>query len=224
LCLSVAFTTAIISYNTDKSPQSKEDKKEVAVVVPQQDTSEENTQPTLDETTVESAVETAQTEAVKTPIAKATQQKYIIKEVSGNQTNNETVVKLEKVEENKLFASATASVSGGYAPLRVTFTHKSTENTKVHWNFGDKTESTLNSPTHTFIRPGKYVVTLTITDKKGNKTTDTKIIEAKEGSSITNISSVITPNGDGQMDEFTFVAKNIEEFELTEKQMKACGF
>jgi gliding motility-associated-like protein len=210
--LSVVFTTAIISYNTDRD----NNKQEIALVVDAEETNN------IEETPNTSAVQ--EEEETETPEVKesaldnkknSAKTSYVVKEAPKTTSKTETTVKVEKVEENKLFAFASASVSGGYAPLRVSFSHMSSENTKVLWNFGDKTQSTLNSPTHTFVYPGVYTVTLIVTDKNGNKTTDIKTIEVKEGSSITNISPVITPNGDGISDEFTFTAKNITEFHLT---------
>jgi gliding motility-associated-like protein len=208
--LSVVFTTTIISYNTDRDNT----KQEQALIPDVEETNNsEETPNTL--VFIEEETETLNTEEEKTTATKAKKSNYVVKEVNKNTTKTESTVKVEKVEENKLFAFASASVSGGYAPLRVNFSHMSSEGTKILWNFGDKTQSTLNNPTHTFVYPGVYTVTLIVTDSKGNKITDIKTIEVKEGSSITNISPIITPNGDGISDEFTFTAKNITDFHLT---------
>jgi gliding motility-associated-like protein len=211
--LSVVFTTAIISYNTDRDNS----KQELALIPEAEEINNSEETPNTLVAVEEEETETLNTEEVKTAETQVKKSNYVVKEVNKNTTKTkiESTIKVEKVEESKLFAFASASVSGGYAPLRVNFSHMSSEGTKILWNFGDKTQSTSNSPTHTFVFPGVYTVTLIVTDSKGNKTTDIKTIEVKEGSSITNISPIITPNGDGISDEFTFTAKNITDFHLT---------
>ena len=47
----------------------------------------------------------------------------------------------------------------------VTFSNKSTSGEEWAWSFGDGVTSTLKSPTHTYKKPGKYIVTLKV-DKK----------------------------------------------------------
>src|SRR5215471_1105517 len=49
----------------------------------------------------------------------------------------------------------------------VTFTNKSTGATSYKWDFGDGTESTEESPTHTYPGKGKYVPTLYATSPDG---------------------------------------------------------
>lgn len=64
------------------------------------------------------------------------------------------------------------TVSGDY-PLTVQFTDASTGNgiTAWHWNFGDgATNDTQNPPVHTYNNPGKYTVTLTVTNDGGSST------------------------------------------------------
>jgi gliding motility-associated-like protein len=212
--LSVVFTTTIISYNTDRD----NNKQELALIPDVEETNNPEETQNISFVEEEEETETAkieEKETITTAAKNSTKSNYVVKEVHKNAKKTESTVKVEKVEESKLFAFASASVSGGYAPLRVSFSHMSSEGTKVLWNFGDKTQSTSNNPTHTFVYPGVYTVTLIVTDSKGNKSTDIKTIEVKEGSSITNISPIITPNGDGFMDEFTFTTKNITEFNLT---------
>ncbi|MBN2456553.1 MAG: DUF4349 domain-containing protein, partial [Sedimentisphaerales bacterium] len=72
-----------------------------------------------------------------------------------------------------------AEVSGGFAP----YTYK--------WDFGDGTTSTDESPVHTYDADGKFTVTLTVTDDKGNTATDTRTdyitVNVKEGWNAGNI-------------------------------------
>ena len=53
------------------------------------------------------------------------------------------------------------SATGGYRPY------------SWLWNFGDGQTSTLQNPTHSYINPGNYTVTLTVTDDSGNTSSDT---------------------------------------------------
>jgi hypothetical protein len=72
-----------------------------------------------------------------------------------------------------------ATVSGGFSPYN------------YKWDFGDKSTSTDESPVHTYNAAGKYTVTLTITDDKGNTMTDTRTdyITVQAGSTIGNVAS-----------------------------------
>jgi PKD repeat protein len=75
-------------------------------------------------------------------------------------------------------AAFTASSTTGIAPLTVSFTDKSTGSPNVwKWDFGDKSTSTVNNPTHTYSRAGKYTVTLTVTNSaRSNKITKSNYI------------------------------------------------
>ena len=73
-----------------------------------------------------------------------------------------------------------ASTTTGEAPLPVSFTSTVTDpdgDTPVTyaWKFGDGEASTSTeaNPSHTYTAPGKYVVSLTVTDSRGAKTTRT---------------------------------------------------
>jgi PKD repeat protein len=64
--------------------------------------------------------------------------------------------------------SFTASPASGPYPLTVTFTDSSTGDiTGWQWDFGDGSSSTLRNPVHTYIYPGTYTVTLTVTGPVG---------------------------------------------------------
>jgi len=63
----------------------------------------------------------------------------------------------------------------GVAPLTVSFTNFSLGNlTSRSWDFGDGGTSTQNNPTYTYLTPGSYTVTLTVTSAGGSDT-ETKL-------------------------------------------------
>lgn len=59
----------------------------------------------------------------------------------------------------------------GTAPLAVTFTDLSSNYpTSWIWDFGDGTTSTAQNPTHTYLEPGTYEVSLTVTNEAASNT------------------------------------------------------
>jgi len=62
-------------------------------------------------------------------------------------------------------AEIRASVVEGRPPLAVDFRHGS--DGRARWDFGDGATSDLASPSHVYLRPGLYTVTLTVTDNTG---------------------------------------------------------
>lgn len=64
-----------------------------------------------------------------------------------------------------------ADVLTGRARLKVNFTDRSTGNiTSWLWNFGDGSGSTEQNPSHTYVNPGTYTVSLTVTGPGGSHT------------------------------------------------------
>ena len=87
--------------------------------------------------------------------------------------------------------SINASTTTGEVPLPVSFTSTVTDpdgDTPVTyaWKFGDGEASTSTeaNPSHTYTAPGKYVVSLTVTDSRGAKTTRTTEITATAAKDI----------------------------------------
>jgi phosphate binding protein len=71
----------------------------------------------------------------------------------------------------KPVAAFTLSPTSGKAPLSVKFIDKSTNNpTSWSWNFGDGSTSTVQNPTHKYIKAGKYTVSLTVKNAAGSNT------------------------------------------------------
>jgi parallel beta-helix repeat protein len=72
----------------------------------------------------------------------------------------------------KPVADFSASPTSGNAPLNVAFTDKSKGSPNAwNWNFGDGTNSTVQSPAHTYSAAGNYTVTLTVSNSAGSNAT-----------------------------------------------------
>lgn len=97
-----------------------------------------------------------------------------IKSARGCETE---IYKLLEKPEPKLVPDFTADVTGSICPpLNVQFTDKTTSDSKItnwEWEMGDDTRSTLQNPRRVYMEPGKYPVSLTVTDEKGCKVTVT---------------------------------------------------
>jgi PKD repeat protein len=85
----------------------------------------------------------------------------------------------------------------GEAPLVVTFTDKSIRGYDYKWEFGDDTESDLSEPPpHTYNKPGKYSVKLTIESELhciDSLRSDSIVVQPSSMA----IPNVFTPDGDG---------------------------
>ena len=62
----------------------------------------------------------------------------------------------------------TGSATGGYRPY------------SWLWNFGDGQTSNVQNPTHTYVNPGNYTVTLTVTDNSSNTSSDSTWAKIKK--------------------------------------------
>lgn len=145
---------------------------------------------------------------------------------SDTKTEQPVTYEVKEVNESKPIASIKRSISGGPAPLTITFSN-AVEEKHYEWSVeGDiSNESTF---THTFDNPGFYHVRLTVKDSKGNKSTD--MVEVSVGeplkiepefiSKVSRGINVFTPNGDGENDLFYFNCENIESFVLQVTDME----
>jgi PKD repeat protein len=82
-------------------------------------------------------------------------------------TDTETKPAFVRVNAQGPTAEFVADLFGGAAPLVVQFTDLSDSGTEPitgwYWNFGDGSNSAEQNPTHTYVIPGNYSVSLTIT-------------------------------------------------------------
>ena len=99
--------------------------------------------------------------------------KYTVSLTVKNAAGSNTVTKSSYIIVNVLkapVAAFTVSPTSGKAPLTVKFTDKSKDAYNYNWDFGDKTTSTLQSPSHKYTKAGKYTVTLTVKNAAGKNT------------------------------------------------------
>lgn len=90
--------------------------------------------------------------------------------------------------------------SVGCAPFTVAFSNLSTgTNSPIVnrlWNFGNGFASSVNNPVHTFLTPGNYTVTLTVTDANGCVSQRTRVIRVLQNPTanfFANITSTCPP-------------------------------
>jgi PKD repeat protein len=86
-------------------------------------------------------------------------------------TDTKTIIITVQIENKPPTAYASANPSSGIAPLTLQFTGSGSDTdgfvVAYRWSFGDGFTSDLQNPSHVFTIPGKYIVTLTVTDNKG---------------------------------------------------------
>ena len=94
----------------------------------------------------------------------------------------EQKIKVYVGEVEALTADITADAVDGMAPLQIHFDVNVNGGETPYtysWDFGDGSTIVVNkNPVHTFLQPGQYLVTLTVTDSAGNTATDTIAVTA----------------------------------------------
>ncbi|MFK7972077.1 MAG: PKD domain-containing protein [Bacteroidia bacterium] len=82
-----------------------------------------------------------------------------------------------------------------------------------NWDFGEGTTSTLAEPVHEYREPGRYEVTLVVTDERGCTYTRGAVIEVTK--TIGDFfPSAFTPNGDGFNDTYEIGGYNLIDFQI----------
>ena len=123
--------------------------------------------------------------------------------IGGNTTVNQTgtpgyIIVGPSIPRSAPVANFTASPLNGTVPLTVKFTDLSVNATAWNWTFGDNwsygntstSNSTLQNPTHTYIKAGLYNVTLNVTNSAGSNET-TKIGFINGYVNVTNATSKV---------------------------------
>lgn len=90
-----------------------------------------------------------------------------------------------------------ADKKAGATPLKVKFSSEGTldyDGDKITylWNFGNGSTSTVANPTYTFTKPGKYNVSLTVKDAKGNMKKESVMVTA--GNDVPKVSIEVEGN------------------------------
>lgn len=151
-----------------------------------------------------------------------TRAKEEIKDGQNKTTNEKTVteekeptrVDIKELAEGLPVAFITSTKEMGTAPLIIEFSN-STEEYSYHWDFGDGTVSTENTPEHIFREPGSYTVKLTVKNKAGKSATGRKTIEVISPMEFTKIPNVFSPNNDGTNDKYRVIGNNIKLFTIS---------
>ncbi|MGB9940735.1 PKD domain-containing protein [Methanosarcina sp.] len=95
---------------------------------------------------------------------------------NGTDSTSSTINVLEKSAPVLPVANFSANKTEGFAPLSVQFNDSSENETSVNWDFGDGTNSTEQSPIHTYSATGNYSVNLTASNKNGTASKSGTII------------------------------------------------
>ncbi|HEY8631829.1 MAG TPA: PKD domain-containing protein, partial [Candidatus Limnocylindrales bacterium] len=96
-------------------------------------------------------------------------------------------------------ASFTSSASSALNGVPITFTDTSSGNpTSWLWNFGDSTTSTLQNPSHSWVAPGSYTVSLTATNSYGASTPATTPISITADTTAPTTPGGLTATANGQ--------------------------
>ncbi len=85
---------------------------------------------------------------------------------------NDTLIKPAYISvntpgSNMSIADFSPNITSGYAPLDVQFTDISYNATGWNWDFGDGTDSTEQSPMHTYFAAGNHTVNMTVSNANG---------------------------------------------------------
>ena len=93
-------------------------------------------------------------------------------------------------------AKASADVTSGSTPLKVNFDGSGSFDSDgsivdFFWDFGDGNSSNMANPSHTFASVGDYIVTLTVTDDKGETNSASVTISVKDISTGCSVNCVL---------------------------------
>ena len=100
------------------------------------------------------------------------------------------------------------------APFRVRFINNSTDADFYLWDFGDGTTSSTENPTHEYITPGDFEVTLTAFRNQACSTSVRKGKFFIKAPNTIFIPNTFTPNSDQINDEFVVTVTNLNQYRI----------
>ncbi len=100
-------------------------------------------------------------------------------------------------------------------PLAVVefMTNATIELVEWNWRFGDGNGSNQPTPSHEYLFPGQYEVSVTATDLNGCELTDNTVVEVRKVTGVY-LPTAFTPNRDGENDNYYIGAWNVSELQL----------
>lgn len=118
-----------------------------------------------------------------------------VTDTKGYSDEDEVVITVNEATDEPPVAIAEATPTSGTAPLVVEFTGSGSTDDKAivsyEWDFGDGSSSQEADPTHTYITPGIYTVSLVVTDSSGQEDLATLSIEVVSGNETEGPTAVI---------------------------------
>ncbi|MFB6306458.1 MAG: PKD domain-containing protein [Flavobacteriales bacterium] len=106
-----------------------------------------------------------------TSITYSTNTNYNVSLTTSNDSTGCTNQASENIDIFDVKAGFTVDTTIGCSPLTVSFTDTSQDAVVHEWSFGDGVTTTKQNPEHTYFNPGKYDITLIVSDQDGCKDT-----------------------------------------------------
>ncbi|HEU4840463.1 MAG TPA: PKD domain-containing protein, partial [Ilumatobacteraceae bacterium] len=139
----------------------------------------------------------------------------------GSTTTDELKVTVSEPGGAAPTVEASSDKQSGPAPLTVKFSADGSDDVvSYHWDFGDGNGTSLDqNPTHTYMTPGSYTATVTVTDEAGKTGTDTVAITVSDppGNAAPSVEIAAAPaSGNAPLDVlFSSEATDPDDDELT---------